>query len=165
MHRFSLFFLPMFLLFSAPAQAASVQSVSVFGGLVGGYNVRTEATPWSIMVGGGFEYGTKRIALYADIHSIPFMVSRLGPDGVYRPSFILGTLGLTMGNKIVRVGPFVSAGYVGSAIGARLVLAPKGGPNTGWHGMEYRVGYYAPDVVMGAILYTWRWTRFGPKVR
>jgi len=163
MHRFVTILFALFIGYTSPAQAAGFQSISVFGGLVGGYNIKTEELPWSIMAGGGFEYGTKRIALYADIHSLPLFQGRLNRNSAYQYSYVMGTLGMTLGNKIVRAGPFISAGYIGASAGARLVLAPKGGPNRGWHGMEYRIGYYMPNVLYGTVLYTWRWTRFGPK--
>lgn len=148
---------------SPQANAAGIQSISVFGGAVAGYNVKTENVPWSPMLGVGFEYGTKRIAFYADIHSLPLFKNEFGPNSQFKSSFIMGTLGVTAGNKRLRVGPFFTGGYIGTSGGARLVITPKGGPKTGWHGMEYRIGYYAKNVVYGAALYTWRWTRFGPK--
>ena len=145
------------------ARAAGLQSINLFGGAVAGYNIKNENIPWSIMLGGGFEYGTKRYALYADIHTLPLFESRFGANDEFKSSFVMATLGLTVGNQIVRVGPYVTGGYIGASAGARLVLTPKGGPQIGWHGMEYRVGYYMPNVVYGAALYTWRWTRFGKK--
>ena len=144
-------------------RAAGLQSINLFGGAVAGYNVKNKNIPWSVMLGGGFEYGTKRYALYADLHTLPLFESRFGPNDEYKASFVMATLGMTVGNNIIRVGPYVTGGYVGVSAGARLVLTPKGGPRFGWHGMEYRLGYYMPNVVYGAALYTWRFSNFGPR--
>jgi len=151
---------------STHAYGAGVQSINLFGGAVAGYNVTNENVPWSLMLGGGFEYGIKRAAIYADIHSLPLFETRYGPNNRQSASMVMGTLGMTTGNRLLRVGPYLTAGYTGFSAGARLVITPKGGPNIGWHGMEYRLGYYMTDVVYGAVLYTWKWTKFSrPKDR
>lgn len=166
MHHLVAIFTAFVFMYSPCASGAGVQSINLFGGAVAGYNVKNENVPWSVMLGGGLEYGTKRIALYGDIHSLPLFESRLGANNPQSASLIMATLGATTGNRLLRVGPYVTGGFVGFSTGVRLTITPKGGPNIGWHGMEYRVGYYMTDVVYGALLYTWKWTKFGkPKDR
>jgi hypothetical protein len=146
-----------------PAQAAKVQSISAGLGAVVGYNVNNENIPWSPMLAFGFEYGGPRAALYADIHTLPFFQYRFQDGSPTNSPYVMATLGLTLGTKILRVGPFVSGGYSAATVGGRLVITPKGGPRVGWHGVEWRVGYHLMHVVYGAALYTWRFTRLGKK--
>ena len=105
------------------ANGAGVQSINLFGGAVAGYNVTNENVPWSLMLGGGFEYGTKRAALYADIHSLPLFETRFGPNN-RQCTMVMGTC-MTTGNRLLRVGPYITAGYTGFSLELDSLLPPK----------------------------------------
>ena len=144
---------------SPAANAAEFRSVNLNLGAVVGYNVRNDNTPWSPVLGGGFEYGGETARLYADIHTMPLFRYQINEDANFSSAFVMATIGLTLGTNRFRIGPFVSGGFLGGTAGGRVAFTPKGVPRTGLHGVEWRLGYYFRDIVYAMGMYTWRFTK------
>lgn len=122
-------------------------------GLATGRGIANSEVPLTLspIATGGIERGANRVRSYFGADSAPlFIFQQLDNQFIH---LAMGTVGVTLGSDRLRIGPFVSAGLIGAAVGVRAVVTPFESRIGKLSGLEARLTYFAPYTAHASLAY------------
>jgi hypothetical protein len=122
-------------------------------GLAAGRGLADAEVPITLspIASGGIERGAGRVRSFIGADSAPlFIFQQSGTPFIH---LAMGSAGFTVGSDRFRMGPFVSAGLIGAAVGARAVLTPFESRIGKLSGLEARLTWFAPYVAHASLAY------------